>query len=339
MVQMKFYFLQSLLFISSSQLSSGFLAGIPISQKYTKNNNHALLQLRMKSDLVESIEREISSVTGENCNLEFGYAGAGGGGGASVGTIKDSISGKQYFYKSTNLFGYEMLRAEFEGIKAMHETNTIKVPEPICKGTSQNNAFVVFEHLNMGGGGSLKQMGQELAAMHRNTSPNGKFGFHIDNTCGATPQPNTWEETWADFYCIYRLDHMIRLCERDGASFPNKKELRDKVHAILSEHNPVPSLVHGDLWSGNKGFADGKPVIFDPATYYGDREVDIAMSYLFGSFGSDFYSAYEEAWPISPGFEQRKTIYNLYHILNHFVLFGGGYIGQAQSMISRIMKY
>jgi len=101
----------------------------------------------------------------------------------------------------------------------------------------------------------------------------------------------------------------------------------------------VPSLVHGDLWSGNKAFtSDGEPVIYDPAVYYGDREVDIAMTSLFGSFGSQFYNSYNTSWPLDEGFEKRKIIYNLYHILNHYVLFGGGYLSEANSMIATILK-
>jgi len=294
--------------------------------------------LVMKSDLLTSMEQAMKE-RGIEVDLETGGSGFGGGGGAAVGNVVDKATGTRYFTKSTGLQGYNMLNAEYEGLRAMAETNTIKVPTPIAKGTSANNAFAIFEYLNFGGGGSMKQMAEDLAAMHRCTSPDGRYGFHIDNTCGATPQDNTWEATWADFYARRRLDHILKLSERDGAHFPNRQELLDKVKAILQDHNAPPSLVHGDLWSGNKGFADGRPVIFDPATYYGDREVDLAMSYLFGNFGGEFYAAYEAAYPLEPGFEQRKTVYNLYHILNHFVLFGGGYLGQAQGMIDRILRF
>merc|ERR1712046_322745 len=101
---------------------------------------------------------------------------------------------------------------------------------------------------------------------------------------------------------------------------------------ILSEHDAPPSLLHGDLWGGNAGFSDGVPTIYDPATYYGDRESDIAMTYLFGGFSSGFYRGYNDAWPILPGFERRKVIYNWYHMANHYVLFGGGYAQEAREM-------
>jgi len=293
----------------------------------------------MKSDFFETVQSEISAATGQSCIIKSGNSGFGGGGGASVGSLIDEVSGVRYFYKSGSLFSYEMLNAEFEGVKEMFETNTIKVPRPICKGTSSGNSFVVFEYLAIGGPGSMAEMGKQLAAMHRCTSPNQKFGFRINNTCGATFQPNNWEDSWAEFFDKHRLNYMLERSESEGAFFAKKEQLREKVFQILSKHSPAPSLVHGDLWSGNKGFSDGKPVIFDPATYYGDREVDIAMSHLFGSFGSSFYEAYDNEWKIPEGFEKRKTIYNLYHILNHYVLFGGSYLGQAESMITQILRF
>lgn len=224
----------------------------------------------------------------------------------------------------------------------MYETKTIRVPKPIAVGTSDNNAFVVFEYLSMGGsrsGDAAAHMGKLLAQMHRHTSKNGKFGWDIDNTIGATPQPNAWRDTWAGFWDEMRLGHMLKLCRHEGADFANQDALRAKVRQILSEHECQPSLLHGDLWTGNVGATDeNEPVIFDPATYYGDREADIAMTQLFGSLSESFYQAYNEEWPLPPGYEKRKVVYNLYHILNHIVLFGGGYRSQAQRMIDQIMK-
>ena len=119
----------------------------------------------------------------------------------------------------------------------------------------------------------------------------------------------------------------------------NGDRLLDQIPLLLEGHEPEPSLVHGDLWSGNAAvMADGTPVIFDPAAYYGDREVDLAMTELFGAFPAAFYQAYKETWPLSPGYQQRKTLYNLYHILNHFNLFGGGYASQAQQMIRQLLR-
>lgn len=168
------------------------------------------------------------------------------------------------------------------------------------------------------------------------------LGFHVDNTIGATPQPNLpWVDTWAEFWDQHRLGHMLKLTGNAGLSNDDVAKLRAKTKELLS-HNPEPSLIHGDLWGGNKGFVQYNdeviPVIFDPATYYGDREADIAMTYVFGGFGSDFYEGYEAEWPLPEGHEKRRTVYNLYHILNHDVLFGGMYLRQAQGMIGQILR-
>jgi fructosamine-3-kinase len=114
--------------------------------------------------------------------------------------------------------------------------------------------------------------------------------------------------------------------------------LVEAIPDLLAGHDPQPSLVHGDLWGGNaSATADGEPVIFDPATYYGDREVDVAMTELFGGFSGAFYQGYNEVWPLDAGYAERKTLYNLYHIINHFNLFGGGYASQANSMMRRLV--
>lgn len=273
--------------------------------------------------------------------------GAGGGGGASISAAVDAITGNKYFIKSAGLSsgGGKMLKAEYLGVKEMSLANAIRVPEPIAYGEWNQRGFVVFEYLEFCGGGDSMEQGRNLALMHRKLSDKG-FGFHVDNTIGATPQPNIpWMDNWADFWDEHRLGHMLKLTGDAGFSKEDVKRLRSKTKELLS-HNPAPSLIHGDLWGGNAGYAkvkegDGNkavPVIYDPATYYGDREADIAMTYLFGGFSADFYRGYEEEWPLPEGHEKRKTVYNLYHILNHEVLFGGMYRNQARQMIHEILR-
>ena len=270
-------------------------------------------------------------------------AGAAGGGGAQTSAVIDEISGDKYFIKSARADRNNMLEAEYLGVKAMSETGTIRVPTPVAygKGGPLNTAFVVFEFLNFGGRGSDYDLGVQLAKMHRSTSEKG-FGFHVDNTIGATPQPNPWTLDWAEFWDRHRVGHMLSLTGELGFDDDDIVKLRSIIKTQLS-HNPAPSLVHGDLWGGNKSFVtvDGnvEPVIFDPATYYGDRETDVAMTSLFGGFGYDFYQGYESEWPLPEGHEKRREIYNMYHILNHVVLFGGMYRFQAQGMIDTILKY
>ena len=298
---------------------------------------------------LDALSQAASQSLGRTVQLEAtGGGGYSGGGGATTSAVKDSVTGVRYFVKSA-IGEASMLKAEYMGVKAMAETQTIKVPTPIAFGTYEprNQAFVLFEYLDMtsSGQGSQHELGQQLARLHRSLSPNGKFGFDVDNTIGATPQPNLpWMENWADFWDEQRLGHMLRLTGDAGLPKDRVAALRTKTRELLS-HQPQPSLIHGDFWGGNKGSCrdaqnDGRtiPCIFDPATYYGDREADVAMTYLFGGFTGDFYDGYESEWPLPDGHENRRTVYNLYHILNHDVLFGGGYINQARGMLDKILK-
>jgi len=128
------------------------------------------------------------------------------------------------------------------------------------------------------------------------------------------------------------------LAKGRGGNFPDTTKVVEAVRQSLGDTSPQPALVHGDLWSGNAAVTlDREPVIFDPATYYGDREVDLAMTELFGGFPAAFYRGYNEVWPLDPGYKKRKDLYNLYHLLNHFNLFGGGYGSQANYTIQQIL--
>jgi len=301
--------------------------------------------MMISKDTLESMSNEISKVTNTKYKAQWIGGGGGGNAWATTGIIKNELSDsdKQYFFKAaSSMSGITMLSAEFEGVKEMFNTNTIKVPEPICFGTTDYGGFIILEKLNFGGYSDGELYGKKLAAMHKCISTNKKFfGWKINNTIGATLQPNNECDKWADFWDKYRLGHMLELAKRDGADFRNEKELREKVYSILDAHDCQPSLCHGDLWSGNQAtLSNGDPVIFDPATYYGDPEVDIAMTFLFGANSKQFYQSYwNEMGGQKEGYEVRQIIYNLYHILNHYVLFGGGYLQQSYNMIDRILKY
>ncbi|MDX8408342.1 MAG: fructosamine kinase family protein, partial [Mariprofundaceae bacterium] len=187
--------------------------------------------------------------------------------------------------------------------------------------------------------GSERLLGEQLAAMHRHTAD--RFGWHRDNTIGSTVQQNTRQDDWLEFWSRHRLGFQMEQLSRRGMGCglaAAVASLCEALPAFFSGYTPEPSLLHGDLWGGNRGFDEnGAPVIFDPAVYYGDREADIAMTELFGGFGPDFYAAYQAAWPLDAGYQQRKTLYNLYHIMNHANLFGGGYLHQAESMASELL--
>lgn len=245
-----------------------------------------------------------------------------------------------YFVKFNSASQVAMFEAEALGLKQMLATATIRVPKPICWGTATASAYLVLEWLEIARGNnqSWQEMGRQLAAMHSHSSSKG-FGWDINNTIGSTPQINSWMADWAEFYTQHRLGYQFQLANRQGGHFPQQEKLLAAVPQLLANHQPQPSLVHGDLWGGNAAFtASGEPVIFDPATYFGDREVDIAMTELFGGFPAAFKSGYNEIFPLSPGYEKRKILYNLYHILNHFNLFGGSYESQANRMIAQILS-
>ncbi len=242
-----------------------------------------------------------------------------------------------YFVKLNSASQVGMFAAEALGLQQMLETGTICVPKLICWGIAENSAYIVLEWLELGRGNtnSWLQLGRKLAAMHSHKSD--YFGWQQNNTIGSTPQINTWTTDWAEFYAQHRLSYQFQLATARGGKFPQQQKLLAAIPQILT-HQPQPSLVHGDLWGGNVGCTlDGEPVIFDPAVYFGDREVDIAMTQLFGGFPDAFYRGYNEVFPLDAGYEKRKTLYNLYHILNHFNLFGGSYESQANRMIAQIL--
>ncbi|MBD1931982.1 fructosamine kinase family protein [Funiculus sociatus] len=247
---------------------------------------------------------------------------------------------RTYFVKLNQASLVDMFEAEALGLQQMLETNSIRVPKPICWGTEGNSAYLVLEWLKLGRGNtqSWEKMGQQLAAMHQWVGKDA-FGWDRNNTIGSTPQINTWTAAWGEFYVEHRLGYQFGLAKRRGGHFPNQERLLEAIPELLADRQPQPSLVHGDLWGGNASCTvEGEPVIFDPAAYYGDREVDIAMTELFGGFPTAFYRGYNEVFPLDPGYERRKPLYNLYHILNHFNLFGGGYASQASGMIEQILR-
>ena len=289
-----------------SVVASAFLPsrGAVLTSKTTTTATTTVCKMSSSTAaFVDALSQAVSQALNRDVKLQSSTGGGyAGGGGASTSAVMDPETNTKYFVKSA--FGeYDMLKAEYHGVKEMDDTHTIRVPKPIAYGKTDNGrAFVVFEYLEFTRGGSGYDLGVQLAKMHRSVSTNGAFGFHLDNTIGATPQPNGWETDWADFWDKHRLGHMLRLTDNAGYSDQEIDQLRQKTRTLLSSHKPVASLLHGDLWGGNKGYAkvDGKtvPVIFDPATYYGDREADIAMTYLFGGFGNDFYNGYESEWPL-----------------------------------------
>lgn len=250
-------------------------------------------------------------------------------------------AGHAFFVKVNAEDRLTMFEAEAAGLAEIAGSNTVRVPRPVCHGAGGGASWLVLEHLELARAtvGAMEELGRRLAAMHRVAAV--RFGWHRDNTIGATPQVNTPGADWIAFWRDSRLGYQLRLAAENGYRgqlLARGKRLLERLPAFFSGRAPQPSLLHGDLWSGNAAVTrDGTPVVFDPAVYYGDREADIAMTELFGGFSASFYRAYDDAYAREPGYATRRTLYNLYHVLNHLNLFGGGYSAQAERMIDELL--
>jgi len=283
-----------------------------------------------------AISQHISTTTGESFTLRQ-QQGVGGGCINDAQTISD---GKRHYFVKTNHLSYgDMFEAEAQGLYELAASDTVKVPAPICYGHAGDRCYLVLEYLQMSGTANMSQFAQQFAAMHRVSEK--KFGWFRNNTIGSTAQINTQHDDWLSFWRDNRLGYQLNLAAQKGYTGELQslgEKLMADLPALFNSYQPLPSMLHGDLWGGNlAALADGTAVIYDPAFYYGDREADLAMTQLFGGFGQRFYDAYNEAWPLDDGYRVRKTFYNLYHIINHLTMFGGAYHGQAISMTEQVL--
>lgn len=275
---------------------------------------------------------------GEAADLELGPASVETGGSISSAYRVDSGRG-QVFVKVEAAGALDRLAAEADGLAALAASGTVRVPRVLAQGIASGQAFLVIEYIERGRApAAAALLGTQLAAMHRDTED--MFGWHRDNFIGSTPQPNSRESDWVVFLREHRLGFQLKLAAGNGyhPGKENAARLLEQLGDFYTGYQPQAALLHGDLWGGN-WFADieGAPVIFDPAVYRGDREADLAMTELFGGFGKDFYAAYEAAWPLDAGYRVRRDLHKLYHVLNHLNIFGGGYLGQAESLVSRLI--
>lgn len=249
---------------------------------------------------------------------------------------------QSYFIKLNRPQLSAMFEAEAIGLEEMRALNCLRIPEVICHGHTAKHSYLVLEYIELGSlrGQASRQLGTQLAQLHHHNQP--FYGWHINNTIGSTPQHNDREHDWQNFWQRHRLGQQLEFVSKNGfdSRLQDKGQLLlENLHLFFESYTPIPSLLHGDLWSGNAGTdQQGNPVIFDPACYYGDRETDIAMTELFGGFDTDFITTYHAEYPLDPGYKTRKNLYNLYHILNHVNLFGSGYLGQAETMIQQLLS-
>lgn len=248
--------------------------------------------------------------------------------------------GETWFIKVNEAMGGEFFEAEADGLRALADSGVVRVPAVVAAGARGGLGYIVLEHLEMTGRGSPAAMGEALAALHRDLGPS--HGWRRDNYIGATPQENAPDEDWPRFYARRRLLPQLERARRTGCGsglYEDGLRLAERLGGLFAGYAPAPSLLHGDLWGGNTAYLDeATPVLFDPAVHRGDRETDLAMTELFGGFAPGFYAAYRAAWPLDAGYAARKPLYQLYHVLNHYNLFGGAYLGQARSLVAGLLR-
>ncbi len=260
------------------------------------------------------------------------------GGGSIANAQKIRLkSGRELFLK-TGAQDRRMFEKEASGLGELRKSGAIRVPEVLLV----TDDFLLLEYIPTAQprGEFFERFGRQFAQLHRLTT--NSFGFYEDNFIGSTVQKNipsvNAASNWTGFYWEYRLDFQFRLAEKNGFADAEMRQffqkLENKINEILSGSEEPPTLLHGDLWSGNfLADSQNQPVLIDPAVYYGHREADLAMTKLFGGFDASFYDAYRESYPLPDGYHYRENIYKLYHVMNHLNLFGRSYYDQAIRLI------
>jgi fructosamine-3-kinase len=266
------------------------------------------------------------------------------GGGCINNALRLQTSQQTYLLKWNSSPLPDMFLVEARGLEALAATNTVRVPAVIAasNATDAHPAYLLLEWLEgsqrPSAAAAQAALGTQLAALHRASAD--AYGFDHDNYIGSTPQYNGWQADWIGFFRERRLRPQIELAARNGQLSASRRQRCERLLTHLDEWLAdvprQPALLHGDLWSGNVIAGPGDaPALIDPAVYYGDREAEIAYTELFGGFSSDFYRAYDQAWPLAPAYEERRSLYNLYHLLNHLNLFGESYGMQVDAVLRR----
>lgn len=297
------------------------------------------LQHALDPALLAALSTAIGDANGSPARVD---AVSGIGGGSISRALLVESGGNRYFVKVNDVTLTDMFAAEADGLGALAACSALCVPRVVGHGASGRQAFLVLENLHLH---PLRERahgieaGHALAALHRIRGA--RFGWRRDNFIGSTPQQNAEHRAWPFFFARRRLLPQLELAKRsaqNGKLIADGERLADSLAALFVDHQPEPSLLHGDLWHGNAAIdGSGMLALFDPAVYFGDREADLAMTELFGGFPDSFYAAYRAAWPLADGFAQRKVLYNLYHVLNHLNLFGSGYLHQAERMVAGLL--
>ncbi|MDQ6964851.1 MAG: fructosamine kinase family protein [Mariprofundales bacterium] len=285
------------------------------------------------------IADDISQVIGRSFVVRQRVKMSGGG---VNSTFKVDDGNRSYLVKLNRDRFFHDFEMESAGLSLLRQVGAeVRIPQVVTVGRAQDRCWLVLEYISLrpATDESSAKLGAAMAQIHRSVAD--QYGWDSDNSIGSTPQVNRRTAQWARFFCQCRLEEQLRLVEKNrlDVALLRKGELVLKaVDSMLDGYQPAPSLLHGDLWSGNQAVdRHGDAVLFDPAVYYGDRECDLAMTRLFGGIPDAFLRAYHDIYPVDPGFEERMHIYNLYHLLNHANMFGGGYVRQSEKLMDRIL--
>jgi fructosamine-3-kinase len=274
------------------------------------------------------------------CGAQAAIRSRHGVGGGCINTCSrlELSDGRLLFLKENSARFPGMFRSEAEGLVALEADHGPRVPKPLAWGETAEGQFLLMEWIE--GGKKPKRwaedFGRSLARLHSNPMP--YWGFPGDNYIGGTPQPNVRTGSWSTFFGEHRLGHQVRLARKGGLlgarTAAKAERLIARLPGLLANAASHPSILHGDLWSGNvMAGPDGEAVMVDPAAYFGHGETDLAMTELFGRMDESFYRAYDEILPRPPGYAERREIYNLYHLLNHLNLFGGSYLAGVERVL------
>jgi protein-ribulosamine 3-kinase len=285
----------------------------------------------------DEINRLLESLYGAKVETSF----ATSGGSINQTQVLNLTNGQRVFLKQNPNPPTDFFLAETQGLKLLAQAkNGPRIPKPIAVQSGSRPTFLLLEYIESSSEDEnfAEQLARSLAELHRMSQEH--YGLDHENYIGSTPQKNALEKDGIVFFREQRIDFQRQLARRSGllpVAIDNKLDLLcDDLGKFLNISGEKPALLHGDLWSGNY-FPDseGKPCIFDPAVYYGLREADLAMTELFGRLPQRFYDVYQEVFPMNPGYEERKDLFNLYHLLNHLNIFGSSYLSSVQQTVKR----
>ncbi len=288
----------------------------------------------LKDDFIHHLEHTCSDIEGKPAKLRA-YEKIYGG--DINQTYRLAMTDKDYFIKINSVDKFDMFEKEAEGLQILTASDSFIIPEVYETGTFEDEAYLLMQYITpLEQGENPKDFAERLVAMHQNTAD--YFGLSFDNYIGLLPQDNTYNTQWVDFYILNRLQPLVARAK--GIMPKEMLKQFEQLYLKLPDLLPLepPALLHGDLWSGNYFYnTRGQAVVFDPAVYYGHREMDLAMMRLFGGFNPEIYTIYNELFPLQPGWEERVGIYQLYPLLVHLNLFGSSYLPGIKQILDHFV--